>query len=364
MAGRAAVLIVFSDVHKVAFVEATLSLAVGGQRLGHQRRHPGLVAIQNLFAFEVAAISNDGQIFLSRRIACLRGHREQLGAVMADVGDFVGDDQMMLGIHRGLDVVADHAGAPATGGHRAGIRIGQRDLPVGGCLQLLSNLLQVLHVRLDRGDLLLEPRNSAFRDQGRLPIRTVELGQIPADAFLQLRHALLELVVGEVLVAVVDRLELAAVDRHDRFGEQIEPTAQHDEFATDVTDRLAVVPAKVSDGLEVRRQAPRQPHQLNVALGLALQTPTGLQVIEIPVDVDPQQHRRVVRGTPGLRRRHAVETKASQIQFVDEDIDHTHRVVRDDKVVKTLGQQRHLSSVLAFDESLHATTPNKPDASV
>ena len=58
-----------------------------------------------------------------------------------------------------------------------------------------------------------------------LPIRSVELGQIAADVFLQLLHALIELVVGEVLIAVVDRLELAAVDSHDRFGEQIEPAA-------------------------------------------------------------------------------------------------------------------------------------------
>ena len=77
--------------------------------------------------------SNDRQVFLSRRTACLLGHREQLGAVMADVGDFVGDDQMVLGIDRGLHVVADDAGAAATGGHRARIRISQRDLPVGGC---------------------------------------------------------------------------------------------------------------------------------------------------------------------------------------------------------------------------------------
>ena len=200
--------------------------------------------------------------------------------------------------------------------------------------------------------------------KGRLPIRPVELGQIAADAFFQLRHALLELVVGEVLIPIVDRLELAAVDRHDRFREQIKPAAQHDEFATDVTDRLTVVPAEVGNGLEVRRQAPGQPHQLNVALGLAFQTPTGLQPVEIPVDVDLQQHRRVVRGTPSVRRRHTLEAKAGQIQFVDEDVDHTHRVVRDDKVVKTLGQQRHLGSVLAFDESLHAAAPNKPDASV
>jgi hypothetical protein len=80
----AAVLIVFSDADKVAFVEATLGLAVGGQRLGHQRRHPGLVTLQNRRAVEVAAIGNDGQFFGSGRTACLRGHREQLGAVMAE----------------------------------------------------------------------------------------------------------------------------------------------------------------------------------------------------------------------------------------------------------------------------------------
>src|SRR5450631_2114963 len=152
--------------------------------------------------------------------------------------------------------------------------------------------------------------------------RPVELGQITAYAFLQLRHALLELVVGEVLVPIVDRFELAAIDGNDRVREQIEPAAQHNEFATDVTDRLTVVLAEVSDGLEVRRQAPGQPHQLNVALGLAFQAPTRLQTIEIPVDVDLQQHRRVVRWTPGVRRRHTVETKTGQIQFVDEDINH------------------------------------------
>src|SRR5450432_644758 len=59
LAGRAAVLIVGGDVNKVAFVEATVGLAVGGQRLGHQRYHAGLVALQNLLAAKVAAIGED-----------------------------------------------------------------------------------------------------------------------------------------------------------------------------------------------------------------------------------------------------------------------------------------------------------------
>ena len=196
------------------------------------------------------------------------------------------------------------------------------------------------------------------------PIRTVKLSQVAADAFLQLRHALLEFVVGEVLIPIVDRLELAAVDRHDCLREQIEPAAQHDEFTTDIADRLAVVPAKVGDGLEVRRQAPGQPHQLNVALRLAFQAPTGLQAVQIPVHVNLQQQRRVVRGAPGLRRRYAVETKARQIQCVDEDIDYPHRVVLTDIVIEILRQQRRLTAVFAFDESLHPATSKKLDASV
>ena len=97
---------------------------------------------------------------------------------MAEVGDFVGDDQMMLGIDRGLDVIADDAGAAAVlvAIERASPDQSARLAPSGGdALQLLSNALQVLHVRLDCGDLLLEPRNSAFRDEGRFPVRAVKL---------------------------------------------------------------------------------------------------------------------------------------------------------------------------------------------
>jgi len=37
----------------------------------------------------------------------------------------------------------------------------------------------------------------------------------------------------------------------------------------------------------------------------------------------------------------------------DEDVDDSHRVVLTDIVIKAFGQQRHLLSVFALDESLH-----------
>jgi hypothetical protein len=78
------------------------------------------------------------------------------------------------------------------------------------------------------------------------------------------------------------------------LGEQLQPAAQHHELAADLADRLAVILAEVGDGLEVRCQTPGQPHQLDVTLSFALQTPARLHAIEIAVDVDLEQDRWVV----------------------------------------------------------------------
>ena len=83
----------------------------------------------------------------------LFGHRAQLVPVDADVGDFVGHDQVMLGIHRRLDVVADDAGTARL--HGAGIGIGQGNLLVGRLLQLDFDFLELLHLLFQGCDLVL-----------------------------------------------------------------------------------------------------------------------------------------------------------------------------------------------------------------
>jgi hypothetical protein len=50
----------------------------------------------------------------------------------------------------------------------------------------------------------------------------------------------------------------------------------------------------VGYGLEVRHQAASQPDQLDVALALPLQTPARLHPIEVTVDVNLQQRRRMI----------------------------------------------------------------------
>src|SRR5580692_4912138 len=110
----------------------------------------------------------------------------------------------------------------------------------------------------------------------------------------RLLNALGDLGHCEVLVAIVDRLELAPVDRNDSPREKVELTAQHDELRARRADRRPAVAAEVGDRLEVRHQSAGQPHQLDVALGLPFEPPARLDAIEIAVEVDLQKRRRMI----------------------------------------------------------------------
>ena len=66
---------------------------------------------------------------------------------------------------------------------------------------------------------------------------------------------------------------------------QLQLPADHHELMTNVPDAFAAVPAEVGDGLEVGCQSARQPHQLDVALALALEAAARLHSVQITVDV-------------------------------------------------------------------------------
>ena len=143
-----------------------------------------------------------------------------------------------------------------------------------------------------------------------LPIGRVELAQIARDALLELRPAPLHLGLREVPVAIVDRLELAAVDRDARRREQTHLAAQLDEPRAHLADRSAIVLAEIGDRLVVGREPPQEPHHLEIATGLALQPPARLHPVEIAVDVELQQDRGMIAGPAGCRRIDARETRA------------------------------------------------------
>ena len=103
-------------------------------------------------------------------------------------------------------------------------------------------------------------------------ITIVQLGQVLRDVLLQLRLLAFELLDAQVLAQRGHRLEFAAVDGHQVTGDQPYLAAElYERFARCLKGR-AIVLAKISDGLEVRCQAAEQPHHLDIALALGLQS--------------------------------------------------------------------------------------------
>jgi hypothetical protein len=149
----------------------------------------------------------------------------------------------------------------------------------------------------------------------------------------------------------------AAINGHDGLREQVQLAAQHDELAAPLADGWPVVFAEVGNGLEVGHQANGQPHELDVALGLAFQAPAGLDAIEVPVDVDLELHRRVVRRPASRQWLVSFEPYLVQVELFDKGLDNANRVVGSNVVLQALRHQRDLRSILAFDESLHGPAP-------
>jgi hypothetical protein len=96
-----------------------------------------------------------------------------------------------------------------------------------------------------------------------------------------------------------------------------------------------VVLAEIRDGLEVRHQVAGQPHQLDIALALELKPSARLDAIEISINVDLQQRRRVISRPARGKRRDAVKAQLGEIKPIDKDIDRLRP--RSAVLVKALG---------------------------
>ena len=71
--------------------------------------------------------------------------------------------------------------------------------------------------------------------------RRYRVGANSARRSLDLRHSPLHLGAREIPVPIIDRLELAAVNRNARFGEEAHRAAEHNKPAADLADGPAVV---------------------------------------------------------------------------------------------------------------------------
>ena len=283
LAGRTAIDVIRSVINEVLLTEASLSL--GARRLWLRQRYgdAGIRAGLDLTAFVIAAVGDDLERLCTQSLARQPGDVSKLAPVGPDVGHVMDDDDVVFGIDGRLHVVADNSGVLAAGRHRSRIRIGQRDLLVRASLQLGIDRVEAGDLLPQLGQLVLEARDLGgrhIRSRRSLAIGGLELAQVARDALVDPLQATLHLGLGEVLVTRVHSLELRTMDGDARFAQQIELPADRHEFPTHLADRLSEVLAKIGDGLEVRRQLPRQPDQLEIALTLALEPTAGRDAVE------------------------------------------------------------------------------------
>src|SRR6266699_140455 len=76
----------------------------------------------------------------------------------------------------------------------------------------------------------------------------------------------------------------------------------------------------------------RQPHHFNVAPSLSLKPSAGLDTIEIPVNVELQQHRWMIRRPTGCLGRDPVKSQLGQIESINKDVNHLNGIILVDPI--------------------------------
>src|SRR5215212_5880826 len=143
-----------------------------------------------------------------------------------------------------------------------------------------------------------------------------------------------ELLVSEIAFAVIDRLELTAIDRDQFTTEELQLLTQQREGTADFLDRLEVVFAKIGDRLEIRPELFEQPHQLKIASRLAFEETRGAKSVEIAIDIQLEQISRMV-GWAAKRCGHGAEkAQFLQIELINEGINEADWIVVRDILIE------------------------------
>src|ERR1700739_2186470 len=124
----------------------------------------------------------------------------------------------------------------------------------------LLHYLQGAHLPAQAGNLLLQPDRLGLSDIALFAVGAVQRPQVTRDAGVDLLHPPGDLGYRVVLVAIVHRFELAAVDGNHRSGEQAQLAAELHKLTTHRPDRRAIVLAEVGHRLLVKGEPPDPPH--------------------------------------------------------------------------------------------------------
>src|ERR1700731_4290965 len=92
-------------------------------------------------------------------------------------------------------------------------------------------------------------------------------------------------------------------------------------------------------------------------MGLTLQPAARRDLVDVAVNVDLQQRARMIGWTSGRFWNHTVKAQRPEIQLIDKNRDHPHRVVLSNVVIQILGKQNALYTVFTLNEARHLTPP-------
>jgi hypothetical protein len=173
----------------------------------------------------------------------------------------------------------------------------------------------------------------------------LQVPQIPRNRLVDLPLELDQFGRRKTPVPRIHRPKLASIDGQQLAAKKPQAPAEENELPAHALQRLGVVAAEVRDRLEIRRQAPQEPDQLDVAVRLLFQPPAGAEAVEVAVEVEPQQVAGVIARAAGLRRHRPLEAQGPQIQLGHERVQEADRVGRGNIVVQDFGEEHRLRAI-------------------
>jgi hypothetical protein len=194
-----------------------------------------------------------------------------------------------------------------------------------------------------------------------LSIGGIEQAQIARDAGFHLLHPPPDRGRCEIAAARVHRAKTATIYCYGPACDEAKIAAQQYEPPTRRSNSIAMITPEISNGLEIRRQLACQPHQLEVTASLAFQPSARLNLVQIAVNVELEQCRRMVARTSC--RRCIGETERGQFQLFNKHINDADRAVLSNIIVHAGWQKKLLPPVTSLDKTTHPTPPDAADKS-
>ncbi len=271
-----------------------------------------------------------------RRNLLERGHHFAL--VIAGLRDVRGDHHHRLDVHAGLGVVAL---LEAAAGHRHDARLLVRQVDLVAVLgsglgrlrvppaRLLPGLalgpalglfgLELLLLRFESFGGALRNLGLGLRDGAQAVLAARDLGghihaigragsiillrprQQVLDFLAQLRLDLVGVTPRQRLVLARAGSDLGAVQRNVTELEQLHLARQHQHLHEQRLDLLQKAPPERGQRIVVRMRIGRHKAERHRVVGRALDLAARMHPVGIPVDQQPQQHRRVMRGRAPAR---------------------------------------------------------------